>query len=233
MSAARAFSTALRAGAPRAPIAARFAASRSYAAAAAPPSNSSNKPPVALYGVDGTYASALYTAASKTNSINPTAKALESLQAVFKKDPKLTEIIHAPTLSVSDKQQIVQELQKHIGQADKDGIVKNFLSTLAENNRLGVLEGVVEKFGVLMSAHRGEVELTVTSAAPLDSRTLSRLETAIKNSKYVLNGQTIKVVPKVNPEIRGGLVVEIADRTIDLSVSSKMAKMNKLLKETL
>ena len=70
-----------------------------------------------------------------------------------------------PTLSVSDKQQIVQELQKHIGGADKDGIVKNFLSTLAENNRLGVLQGVVEKFGVLMGAHRGEVELTVTSAA--------------------------------------------------------------------
>jgi F-type H+-transporting ATPase subunit O len=52
----RALSTALRAGAPRAPIAARVAASRSYAAAAA---STSTKPPVALFGVDGTYASAL------------------------------------------------------------------------------------------------------------------------------------------------------------------------------
>lgn len=56
MSAARAFSTALRAGAPRAPIAARFAATRSYAAAA---SSANSKPPVPLFGVDGTYASAL------------------------------------------------------------------------------------------------------------------------------------------------------------------------------
>jgi F-type H+-transporting ATPase subunit O len=68
---------------------------------------------------------------------------------------------------------------------------------------------------------------------PLDNRTISRLETAIKNSQYVSTGQSLKVVPKVNPEIRGGLIVEIADRTIDLSVSSKMAKMNKLLKDTL
>jgi F-type H+-transporting ATPase subunit O len=30
---------------------------------------------------------------------------------------------------------------------------------------LGVLEGVVEKFAQLMGAHRGEVELVVTSAA--------------------------------------------------------------------
>ncbi|KAH6841881.1 ATP synthase delta subunit-domain-containing protein [Alternaria alternata] len=232
MSAARAFSTAFRAGAPRAPMTARYAATRSYAAAAAP-TGSANKPPVALFGVDGTYASALYTAAAKTNALDPTAKSLQALQGVFQKDAKLNQILHAPSLSVSDKQQIVQELQKHIGGADKDGIVKNFLSTLAENNRLGVLQGVVEKFGVLMGAHRGEVELTVTSAAPLDNKTISRLENAIKNSQYVQNGQTLKVVPKVNPEIRGGLIVEIADRTIDKSVAAKMAKMNKLLKDTL
>lgn len=38
---------------------------------------------------------------------------------------------------------------------------------------------------------------------------------------------------KVNPDIKGGLIVEIGDRTIDLSVSSKIAKMNKLLTDTL
>lgn len=38
---------------------------------------------------------------------------------------------------------------------------------------------------------------------------------------------------QVNPDIRGGLIVEIGDRTIDLSVSGKMSKMNKLLQDTL
>ena len=38
---------------------------------------------------------------------------------------------------------------------------------------------------------------------------------------------------QVNPEIIGGLVVEIGDRTIDLSVSSRIAKLNKLLTDTL
>ena len=41
------------------------------------------------------------------------------------------------------------------------------------------------------------------------------------------------VMIQVNPEIRGGLIVEIGDRTIDLSVSAKMARMNKLLQDTL
>jgi len=57
MSAARAFSTTFRAAAPRTPLAARVAGIRNYAAAA--PTGAANKPPVALFGVDGTYASAL------------------------------------------------------------------------------------------------------------------------------------------------------------------------------
>lgn len=38
---------------------------------------------------------------------------------------------------------------------------------------------------------------------------------------------------QVNADIVGGLIVEIGDRTIDLSVSSKIHKMNKLLTDTL
>jgi F-type H+-transporting ATPase subunit O len=73
--------------------------------------------------------------------------------------------MQAPTLSSEDKSQIIAELQKHTGGADKNETVKNFLSTLADYNRLGLLKGVCEKFTELISASKGEVELTVTSAS--------------------------------------------------------------------
>lgn len=38
---------------------------------------------------------------------------------------------------------------------------------------------------------------------------------------------------QVQADIKGGLIVEIGDRTIDLSVSAKIAKMNKLLTDAL
>ncbi|KAH6683167.1 ATP synthase delta subunit-domain-containing protein [Halenospora varia] len=206
---------------------------RNYAAPAAPAAADS-KPPVALYGVDGTYASALYTAAVKTQSLDSTAKAIAALNDVYHKDEKLASIMLAPTLSPEDKSAIITELQKHTGAGgDKGNTVKNFLETLAENNRLGLLKGVCEKFGELMGAARGEVELTVTSASQLDNKTLQRLETAVSKSAYVGQGKKLKVTNKVNSDILGGLVVEIGDRTIDLSVSSKIAKMNKLLTDTL
>lgn len=96
--------------------------------------------------------------------------------------------------------------------------------------------------------------LTNGGKKALDNKTLSRLEAAVSKSSYVGAGKKLKVkntvrptprtlflsqVPdpnkslQVNPDIVGGLVVEVGDRTIDLSVSSKLAKMNKLLTETL
>jgi ATP synthase F1 delta subunit len=106
-----------------------------------------------------------YTAAVKNSSLDTVAKAIGALNEVYSKDPKLATILQAPTLSSEDKSQIISELQKHTAGADKDATVKNFLATLAEYNRLGLLKGVCEKFGELMSAAKGEVELTVTSAA--------------------------------------------------------------------
>lgn len=94
---------------------------------------------------------------------------MEALNQVFHKDAKLAQIMLAPTLSSEDKTGIISELQKHTGGADKGDTVKNFLNTLAFYNRLGLLKGVCEKFGELMSAAQGNVEMIVTSASVSDT----------------------------------------------------------------
>lgn len=103
-----------------------------------------------------------YTAAQKSSTLDPTASALSKLSALIAKDTKLSAILSAPTLSAEDKSAIVAELAKQSGA--QDPTIKNFLDALAENNRLGLLGGVCEKFETIHSAARGEVEMTVTSA---------------------------------------------------------------------
>ena len=112
-----------------------------------------------------------------------------------------------------------------MGNAEKGDTVKNFLKTLADNNRLGILEGICEKFAVLMGAAKGEMELVVQSASvsrhllrnsraqgesiqlvsgiadalsvqKLDQKTIQRLETAVAKSEYS-QGKKLKVVTKV------------------------------------
>jgi F-type H+-transporting ATPase subunit O len=165
------------------------------------------------------------------STLDLTAKAIVNLSNVFMKDTKLTKVLSTPRLTDEDKSAIVAELSKHTGA--NVATVKNLLQTLAENNRLGHLQGVCEKFGELMSAKRGEVEMTITSAERLDNKTLSRLETAVSKSSYVGQGKTLKVTNKIDPEIIGGLIVTVGDRTIDLSVYARIAKMNKVLTDML
>ncbi|CDM37161.1 hypothetical protein DTO013E5_9472 [Penicillium roqueforti] len=188
--------------------------------------------PVALFGVDGTYASALYTASAKSAALDQTARAIANLGETLKGDKKLVGILSSPMLTDEDKKAIVEELFKVAGadKADKAGVVKNFLQTLSEHNRFSSLEGVCEKFATLMGAYHGEIDLHITSAQELDAKTINRLEKAISKSQFS-QGKKLKVITKVNPDIVGGLIVEIADRTVDLSVSSKIAKMNKALSD--
>lgn len=90
-------------------------------------------------------------------------RAMANLGTAVEKDAKLAQILSTPTLGAQDKSAIVAELAKLAG-GGGSGTVKNFLDTLADNNRLGLLQGVCAKFARLMSATRGEVEMTVTSA---------------------------------------------------------------------
>lgn len=102
-----------------------------------------------------------YTASAKTQSLEPTDKALKNLQATLHKDPKLSNILASPTLKAGDKKLVVAEVLKVSG---SDKTIKNLLEVLAENNRLNLLNGIIEKYGVLMGAHRGEVETIISSA---------------------------------------------------------------------
>lgn len=138
-----------------------------------------------------------YTAAAKGSALETVAKAMDNLSQTFKRDTKLQGVLSAPSLSAEDKKQITEELRKNINVQDKDNTLKNFFDTLAENNRLSVLEGVATKFNELMSASRGEVEMTITSAQPLDGKIVKQLESAVSKSQYVGQGKKLKVVPKV------------------------------------
>ncbi|AQZ17543.1 ATP5 (YDR298C) [Zygosaccharomyces parabailii] len=185
------------------------------------------KPPVQLFGLDGTYATALFTAASKNTSIQSASSSLSSLSKLIEADPKLKEIVTNPSLPSQDRTVIVDTLCTE----KLDGTVANLLKVLAENNRLDILPKISTQFTVLTDAYNGLVKATVISAQPLDSKSFKRIEKAVAQSSLVGSSKTLKLVNDVRPEIQGGLIVELGDKTVDLSVAAKLQKLNKALEE--
>lgn len=93
---------------------------------------------------------------------------------------------------------------------------------------------MIDDFLQLISAHQGEVAIQITSAKPLDKSTISRLESSLKQSQFASASDVkkVKFEYRVNPSIQGGLEVHFGDRTVDLSVSSRVNKLNALLRGT-
>lgn len=69
------------------------------------------KPPVQVFGLEGRYASALYSAASKNKTLDAVEKELVQFQKSVKADPKLKEFLINPTL----KRNLKVDALKHLG----------------------------------------------------------------------------------------------------------------------
>jgi F-type H+-transporting ATPase subunit O len=103
-----------------------------------------------------------------------------------------------------------------------------FLGTLAENGRLGEVSKINAKYAELMRASRGEVLSVVTSADALTKAQLKSLEASFKKT-FLKADETLIMDTRVNPSILGGLQVQIGDEFMDLSLSSKVNRMHKML----
>lgn len=188
------------------------------------------KPPVQLFGVDGTYASALYSASVQDSSVEKSFEGLTKIQQLIKADAKVNSFLDNPSLSQEDRATVIKTISSSLG---LDKTLTNFLNVLSENNRLSDFEGIYEKFAILNDASKGIVKARITSSKPLDSKILKKLQTAIGKSSFVGDGKTLEIANDVNPDILGGLVVEVGDRTVDLSISSRITKLNQALSETI
>ncbi|XP_055299846.1 ATP synthase subunit O, mitochondrial [Sitodiplosis mosellana] len=182
------------------------------------------KPPIQLFGLEGRYATALYTAATKMGQLDSAEKELISVQNAIKGKPQLRAIITSPIINRT----LLQSTLRDVGaKANLSTATTNLLALLAENGRMGKIDGVINAFKQLMSAHRGEVICEVTTARPLSDGQRKQLQSSL--AKFVKSNQTIQLKEKVDPAIIGGLVASIGDNYVDMSVASKIKKYKELI----
>jgi F-type H+-transporting ATPase subunit O len=200
------------------------------------------------------YSNAAYSAAlAKSPAVlNKVQTDLTNISNSIKGSPDVTSFMFNPTLSANERKARLSTLiSKLEGAGPKketlSDITKNLLAVLSENGRLGEAQGVIEGFNELVAKYKGELTVVVTSAAPLPRDVLARLEAILKQSQTAQQAKTLKITNKVsrrsttevgdtidvndqvNPSVLGGVIVDFGDKTIDLSVSSRVTKLNNAL----
>ncbi|XP_006104336.1 ATP synthase subunit O, mitochondrial [Myotis lucifugus] len=183
------------------------------------------RPPVQVYGVEGRYATALYSAASKQNKLDQVEKELSRVAQILK-EPKMAASILNPFTKRSVK---VKSLNDLTAKEKLSPLTANLINLLAENGRLTSTPAVIAAFSTMMSVHRGEVPCTVTTASALDEATLSELKTVLNS--FLAKGQVLQLKVKTDPSIMGGMIVRIGERYVDMSAKTKIQKLSKAMRE--
>ena len=76
------------------------------------------QPPIQVFGLEGRYATALYSAASKQKSLEKVEKELITFQSTVAKDVRLAEFIANPILKRELKKEAVKSVAKKQNMSD-------------------------------------------------------------------------------------------------------------------
>lgn len=168
------------------------------------------------------YATALYDAAVSDNVLETVFNNCQDIEKTLNNVEHL-DILNNPELRFNQKKEILSAI------ADKLKIsktVENFLITLAENNRFGDLNAIFSRFYQIYYKKQEMMEVLVQSVQPLNAEQQEKLS---KNLEKKLK-QKLVINYKINPDILGGLVVEIGSNIIDDSIKGKLNRLEQVMK---
>ena len=169
------------------------------------------------------YATALVEIAADSKKIDAVEKDLNDLEAMISDSEDLRTLLKSPLISREQQQQAVQAIAK---KAKFQDITANFLSLLAQNRRLGMLQGIINAVRINISRMRGEVSAHVATAFKLTKEQ----EAALQESLVKAVGQAVSVKVEVQEDLIGGMVVTVGSQIIDDSVKRKLERLKIAMK---
>ncbi len=164
------------------------------------------------------YAEALFQ--SGKSDLAGTAAWVDSLAAIAG-DARLQQLAGNP--NVTDAQ--LFDLISGVAGGALPAQAGNFLRTVIENGRLGVLPEIATQFRALKNAQAGASDAVVQSAFPVDSAALAELSATLEKRF----GRKLNVSVALAPELIGGVRVVVGDEVLDTSVKARLAQMRAAL----
>jgi F-type H+-transporting ATPase subunit delta len=162
------------------------------------------------------YAKAAFEEAKSTNQLGAWSDTLHNASAVVQ-DSNVQKLLGNPSVTNADLAKLVADLAG----PQLDGQGRNFVQTLAENRRLAYLPEISTLFDELKDEAEGVIDVTVTSAAPLDKAQQEALSAALARRLK----RQIRLQAETDPSLLGGAVLRAGDLVIDGSVRTRLDRI--------
>ncbi|WP_143707039.1 F0F1 ATP synthase subunit delta, partial [Xanthomonas oryzae] len=144
------------------------------------------------------------------------SQALALLSAAVQ-DEAFSAYLNRPELTPAEQ---VSVFAKVLGE-DQTAALSNFLTLLAENDRLSLMPEIQAEYEQLKSQNNNNVDVVIESAFPLSAEQEQVLKAALEKRF----NSTVSIAVEVNPALIAGVVIRAGDQVIDDSALNKLEKM--------
>lgn len=134
---------------------------------------------------------------------------------------ELKAVLDSPVIADSKKIEIFTELFS--GKFQK--LTMDFLKVLVKNKRENFLKIICLDYLEFYARHKNIRRVKVTSAVGISAD----IEAKVKEIAGA-GASAVELTPELNPDIIGGLIVQIDDKVYDASVRTQLAKIKENLK---
>jgi F-type H+-transporting ATPase subunit delta len=175
------------------------------------------------------YAAALLTVADEKGNADAIRDELDALVGtVYRDHPQLEEFLSSMAVGRVRKEKAIQSAFE--GRADAE--VVKFLQVLNKRDRLGLVPAAAAAFRELLEARRNRVAVLVRSAVPLSEPEMQRLRETLR-AVADRSGVEPVLETRIDPDLLGGLVVQVGDFLYDSSVRTRLEQIkNQILEKS-
>ena len=170
--------------------------------------------------VDRVYAHALFDAALEDDRLEPVREQLGQLVAAQDEVPELRELLRNPQLDPRSKAAALDDLL-----SGGEDLLRNFLLVLVDKGRAGQLEEIAREFERLVAEHEGVVHAELTTAVELSDGEAEELLQQIERA----SGRKVEASRSVDPELIGGIVLQVGSHRLDASVRGRLERLRREL----
>jgi F-type H+-transporting ATPase subunit delta len=132
-------------------------------------------------------------------------------------------VLRNPQLEPSVKAEILSDI---VG--EDEPLFHNFLRLVAEKGRAGELEDIAAEFERLMAREEHRLTVELTTARELTDQEAEAIVSQIEQAA----GRTVEASRTVDPDLLGGIVIQVGSHLADASVRGRLERLRQTLVRT-
>jgi F-type H+-transporting ATPase subunit delta len=164
------------------------------------------------------YARSLFEVAKEHDVLDRVHEELGEFAEALENERNLQVFLFSPYFSSEEKKNGVTSIV-----SDADEHFVNFLELLAERHRMPALFRIKREFDALWAEENQLLPVTVTSAVELDEGLVEDIGKRIQEQ----TGRTVELSSDVDPDVLGGLKVQVGNMVLDGTVRNRLERLRK------